>query len=327
MNSGASGATGATGATEATGATGASSTTGGGVGNDPGRDLLAVRGLCKSFGGVAAVRDVSFDVAAGELLALIGPNGAGKSTTFNMINGQLRPDAGSVRLHGRELAGRTPRRISALGVGRTFQVAATFASLTVLDNVRMALLAHHRHVYAPWRAAATLYADVAAQLLDQVGMGDQRGRACSELAYGDVKRVELAMALAGAPRLLLMDEPTAGMAPRERHALMTLTRGLAARRGMGVLFTEHSMDIVFGYADRIVVLARGQVIAQGAPVQVRTDPRVRELYFGAADPEAALEPAARPDVPAAPPAARAAGTPGAPADAAGDAKSEGAGHA
>nr|WP_034329250.1 ABC transporter ATP-binding protein [Herbaspirillum sp. B39] len=242
--------------------------------------LLQIDGLRKSFGGVAALDDVSFTLPAGEMLALIGPNGAGKSTCFNLINGQLRPDAGRVLLDGEDLAGLDARRIWRRGVGRTFQVSAAFASLTVLENVQAALLSHRRRLWQLWRPAATCLRDEAMALLAQVGMADQAGRACGVLAYGDIKRVELAMALSNAPRLLLMDEPTAGMAPRERQELMALTRRLVSERGLSVLFTEHSMDVVFAFADRIIVLARGQLIAQGLPEEVRQDARVREVYFG-----------------------------------------------
>ena len=254
--------------------------------------LLQVAHLAKSFGGNRAVDGVSFEVAAGELLALIGPNGAGKTTTFNIVGGQLRADAGSVRLcgvdgvdgvggvGGVELRGKTPRAIWRLGVGRTFQIAATFASLTVVENVQMALLSADAKLYALWPRAAAHKRAQALALLDQVGMHAQADRPCSALAYGDVKRVELALALAHAPRLLLMDEPTAGMATSERHALMALTRRLVAERGMAVLFTEHSMDVVFGHADRVLVLARGRVIANGTPAQVRADAQVQAVYFG-----------------------------------------------
>lgn len=242
--------------------------------------LLQIDGLRKSFGGVAALDGVSFTLPAGEMLALIGPNGAGKSTCFNVINGQLRPDAGRVLLDGEDIAGLDARRIWRRGVGRTFQVSAAFASLTVLENVQTALLSHRRRLWQLWRPAAACLRDEAMALLAQVGMADQAARACGVLAYGDIKRVELAMALSNAPRLLLMDEPTAGMAPRERQELMALTRRLVSERGLSVLFTEHSMDVVFSFADRIIVLARGQLIAQGLPEEVRQDARVREVYFG-----------------------------------------------
>jgi len=242
--------------------------------------LLQVQGLGKSFGGNRAVDGISFNVAAGELLALIGPNGAGKSTTFNMVNGQLKPDSGSIKLGGTELIGRKPREIWKLGVGRTFQIAETFASLTVVENVQMALLSADAKLYSLFTRAAAHKRDEALALLDQVGMAAQADRPCSVLAYGDVKRVELAIAMANAPKLLLMDEPTAGMAPKERNELMTLTKRLVVERGLAVLFTEHSMDVVFAHADRLIVLARGRLIAEGTAAEIREHPKVQEVYFG-----------------------------------------------
>jgi branched-chain amino acid transport system ATP-binding protein len=242
--------------------------------------LLQVRNLKKSYGGVAAVADVSFDLHSGQLLALLGPNGAGKTTCFNLVNGQLRPDSGSIRFDGHELVAMAPRKIWRLGVGRTFQIAETFGSMTVVENVQMALLSRERKIFHLWRPAAGYYRDEAIDLLSQVGMQAHAGRPCSVLAYGDVKRVELAIALANNPRLLLMDEPTAGMAPQERHALMALTKKLVAERNMAALFTEHSMDVVFAYADRMIVLARGKLIAEGDGDAIRNHPKVREVYFG-----------------------------------------------
>ncbi|MBK1657660.1 ABC transporter ATP-binding protein [Paracraurococcus ruber] len=242
---------------------------------------LEVEGLAKSFGGVQAVRGVSFAVAPGEMLALIGPNGAGKSTCFNMLNGQLRPDAGRVWLRGQDITGLAPRRVWRLGVGRTFQITATFGSMTVLENVQMALLSHQRRLGGLWTPVRAMDCAPAEALLARLGMAEQAERPCGILAYGDLKRVELAIALANDPALLLMDEPTAGMAPQERVALMALTAGIARERGIAVLFTEHDMDVVFAHADRILVLDRGALIAQGAPAAVRADPRVREVYLGA----------------------------------------------
>jgi branched-chain amino acid transport system ATP-binding protein len=242
--------------------------------------VLAVEGLAKSFGGVHAVRGVSFAVAVGELLALIGPNGAGKTTCFNMLNGQLAADGGSVRFEGRELLGLAPRQVWRLGVGRTFQITATFASMTVRENVQMALLSHHRRLREWWRPAARLYREEADRLLARVGMEAQAERACSVLAYGDLKRVELAVALANEPRLLLMDEPTAGMAPKERIALMALTAEIVRERRIAVLFTEHDMDVVFAHADRIIVLNRGRLIAAGRPAEVRASAEVQQVYLG-----------------------------------------------
>ena len=244
--------------------------------------VLQVEGLHKAFGGVQAVADVSFAVAAGEMLALIGPNGAGKSTCFNMLNGQLAPDAGIVRLAGRDIVGLRPRAVWRLGVGRTFQITATFVSLSVRENVQMALYSHAGRLRALLQRFGAVFRAEADALLAQVGMLDQAERPCGVLAYGDLKRVELAMALANAPRLLLMDEPTAGMAPKERVALMELTAGLARARNIAVLFTEHDMDVVFSQADRIIVLDRGELIAGGTPAEVRANPKVRAVYLGSA---------------------------------------------
>jgi branched-chain amino acid transport system ATP-binding protein len=241
---------------------------------------LSIRALSKAFGGVNAVDEVSFDVKRGEFLAMIGPNGAGKTTCFNMINGQLAPDSGEILFEEKNLAGLKPREIWGLGVGRTFQVAATFGSMTVAENVQMALISHARETYGWWRPAAARHRARALELLEQVGMREAADRASRELAYGDVKRVELAMALANDPRLLLMDEPTAGMAPRERRDIIALVKRLVVERGVSVLFTEHSLDVVFAFADRIIVLARGKLIADGDAAAIRDNPKVREVYFG-----------------------------------------------
>jgi branched-chain amino acid transport system ATP-binding protein len=242
--------------------------------------VLAVRDLTKAFGGVQAVGGVSFALGAGELLALIGPNGAGKTTCFNMLNGQLVPDTGRVEFQGRDITGWPPRRVWRLGVGRTFQITATFASMTVRENVQMALISHHRRLRALWPRAYAMYVDEAMALLERVGMADQYDRACSVLAYGDLKRVELAVALANRPKLLLMDEPTAGMAPRERVALMGLAAEIVRGEDISVLFTEHDMDVVFAHADRIMVMNRGKIIAEGKPAEVRADKTVQDVYLG-----------------------------------------------
>ncbi|HYI86229.1 MAG TPA: ABC transporter ATP-binding protein [Burkholderiales bacterium] len=241
---------------------------------------LTVTNLSKAYGGVEAVRDVSFTVAPGELVAIIGPNGAGKTTCFNMVNGQLAPDSGDIRLGAASLVGLPPHRIWRLGVGRTFQVTATFGSMSVRENVQAALLSHHRRNYSFWPRAAGLWVKEADALLERVGMEKQAARPCAELAYGDLKRVELALALANRPRLLLMDEPTAGMAPEERGALMELAARLAREDNLAVLFTEHDMSVVFGFATRVIVLHLGEVIAAGSPDEVRANPLVREVYLG-----------------------------------------------
>ncbi|MEO8304072.1 MAG: ABC transporter ATP-binding protein [Betaproteobacteria bacterium] len=242
--------------------------------------VLRVEGLSKAFGGVDAVRDVSFEVAAGELVALIGPNGAGKTTCFNLVNGQLAPDAGTVTLLGTRIDGMPPRAVAGMGVGRTFQVAATFASMTVRENVQLALLANagaHRSIAARATDCLRTEADV---LLERVRMTKFAGAGCATLAYGDAKRVELALALAAAPRLLLMDEPTAGMSPRSRNRLMQVAADVARAERIAVLFTEHDMDVVFAHADRIIVLDRGHIIAEGSPEAIRANAEVQAAYLG-----------------------------------------------
>jgi len=241
---------------------------------------LAVRNLSKSFGGVQAVRSLSFSVAAGERLAMIGPNGAGKTTCFNLIDGQLRPDAGEILLEGRRVHGMAPRALCRLGIGRSFQVTAVFGSMTVRQNVQVALLARERRLGSVLSSALRAFSEEAQDQLEKVGMAEQADRPCAELAYGDLKRVELAVALAGRPRLLLMDEPTAGMASAERRALMELVDRIAREGNLSVLFTEHDVDVVFRHADRVIVLAQGELLAQGAPADVRADARVRAVYLG-----------------------------------------------
>ena len=241
--------------------------------------VLAVDGIGKSFKGFRAVDRISFTLYAGELLALIGPNGAGKTTTFNMINGQLTPDHGRVLLEGRDVTGQPPRALWRSGVARTFQITQTFASMTVAENLLVAILSRER-ARGLLTDVAAAYTDEVRTRLAEVDMPYAADTLCSVLAYGDLKRVELAIALVNDPRLLLMDEPTAGMAARERGALMRLVADRARQRRTAVLFTEHDMDVVFGHADRVVVMNRGRLIAEGAPADVRADPLVREVYLG-----------------------------------------------
>ena len=242
--------------------------------------LLSVEGLSKSYGGIHAVRNVSFMLQAGEILALIGPNGAGKSTCFDMLNGQNVPDSGRITVMGEETTGRKPRDVWRLGVGRTFQITATYPTMTVRENIQVALSSYHRRLFDFWSPMAGLERGEADRLLDLVGMAGYAERPCGELAYGDLKRLELAIALANQPKLLLMDEPTVGMAPRERVELMRLTARIAREQSIGVLFTEHDMDVVFEHADRILVLNRGTLIAQGSPAEVRANREVQAIYLG-----------------------------------------------
>jgi branched-chain amino acid transport system ATP-binding protein len=246
----------------------------------PAAEVLRVENVRRAFGGVRAVDGVSFALGAGEIRALIGPNGAGKSTFFNILSGQISADAGSVLFRGERILGLPPYVIWRRGVSRTFQVTATFSTLSVLENVQIARLSHVGRRFALLRPARSLEVDRALSLLEQVGLAEQRHRTAGVLAYGDLKKLELALALANDPALLLLDEPTAGMAPAERGALMALTARIARERNLTVLFTEHDMDVVFAIAERIMVLHQGRLIAEGAPADVRANREVQAVYLG-----------------------------------------------
>ncbi|MEZ5854656.1 MAG: ABC transporter ATP-binding protein [Hyphomicrobiaceae bacterium] len=243
------------------------------------KPALALQDVSKSFAGFRAVEDVSFSVAQGAIVALIGPNGAGKTTTFNLINGQLRPDRGRVMVGGDDMTGRGPKALWHHGVARTFQITATFSSMTVAENIAVALLPV---AASPWSARRMPTRDDKRvhSLARDVGLTNLMDRVAGTLAYGDLKRVELAIALASEPRLLLMDEPTAGMAAAEREALMALAVGAARERKAAILFTEHDMGVVFRHAERVIVMSAGRVIAEGAPDHIREHPAVREVYLG-----------------------------------------------
>ncbi|MBN9475172.1 MAG: hypothetical protein ABS43_29480 [Bordetella sp. SCN 67-23] len=249
---------------------------------------LVVAGLSKSFGAVRAVDDVGFTLEGGQMLALIGPNGAGKSTCFQCINGQLQPDAGRIAFDGRDLTRLGVAARARLGLGRTFQIAQVAASLSVGQHVALALAARDPGVWHGVRGRGAGVDPAELQgWLERFDLGPLAGRLCGELPYPELKRVELASALALRPRVLLMDEPTAGMTRADRRSLMAIVKQEAAG-GLAVLFTEHSMDVVFGFADKVLVLVRGRVIAEGAPKQIAEDPAVRAAYLGTA---AAGEPA------------------------------------
>lgn len=242
--------------------------------------MLQVQHLSKSYGTQSVVHDLSFEVHAAEMVALIGPNGAGKSTTFNILSGQLRADAGVILLQGQALGHQAPHQIARLGVGRTFQIAQVFESLSVAQNVQLALLTRDQKTFHWWHRVKQYGMDEVRYWLEQVGLSDHITELAATLSYGDIKRLELALTLVSRPRLLLMDEPTAGMATQERHALMSLVQSLVQQHQMAVLFTEHSMDIVFDYAQRILVLAQGTLLAQGRPEQIKHNEDVRSFYLG-----------------------------------------------
>ena len=248
--------------------------------------LLVVDAITKSFGGVTAVRELSFAVAHGEAVAIIGPNGAGKTTCFNVVHGEIQPDHGDVRFEGRSIARKPPYTIARLGVGRTFQVAATFASMTVRESVALARAAYECRDGAVLTKRLDVDSAGIDALLQRLAIDDLADAHCAALAYGDGKRVELALALTGQPRLLLMDEPTAGMTPGTRRTLMQHVTALMEREDVALLFTEHDMDIVFEFAERILVLDRGALIAEGPPAAIKADPRVQAVYLGLDEPAA-----------------------------------------
>ncbi len=248
---------------------------------DPDSSLvLRVVGLKKHFGGVQAVNGVDLAVAEGELRAIIGPNGAGKTTLFNLISGDLPHDSGQIYFRGEEISGLMPPELCRRGLARTFQITSIFRRLTTLENVQTALLTHHRRHHNLLRPARRLYRDEAMVLLDRVGLAEQAPKPSGILAHGDQRRLELALALASEPQLLMLDEPTAGMAPRERHEIMALAAGIAMDARLTIVFTEHDMDVVFAVARRITVLHQGAVLAEGSPLEVRGHPEVRRVYLG-----------------------------------------------
>lgn len=242
--------------------------------------LLEVEDLRKAFGGVQAVAGIGFGLARGEILGVIGPNGAGKTTLFNLLGGQLACDGGAIKFRGERIDKMSPDRIWHKGISRTFQIPATFISLTVRENVQVALLSRQRKSRAMFAPAPSWVGERAMSVLSRVGLDGQAYAVCGTLSLGDMKRLELAIALAGEPWLLLLDEPTAGMSGLERAELIDLVGVIVREQQMTVLFTEHDMDVVFGIASRILVMHQGRKLIEGPPATVREDPDVRRVYLG-----------------------------------------------
>ena len=242
--------------------------------------MLEVRDVTKSFDGFLAVSDVSFTVPQGSISAIIGPNGAGKTTLFNLITGHLRPTEGRVVFKGRDVTGIAPHDLCRLGMGRSFQRTNIFPKLTVFENVQAAFVSHRGRGWNLLAPVERLYRDETAALLDAVGLLDRAGEVSGYLSHGAQKQLELGIALALEPELLLLDEPTAGMSATETHEAIALIERMARERHLTLLFTEHDIAVVFSISHRITVLHQGKVIADGPPEDVRRDPEVRRVYLG-----------------------------------------------
>ena len=244
--------------------------------------MLDVRDLRKNFDGFQAVGGVSFTVAQGAISAIIGPNGAGKTTLFNLITGHLVPDRGQVMFKGRDVTGIAPHDLCRLGMGRSFQRTNIFPRLTVYQNVNAGFLSHRGRGGNLFTPVERLYREETEALLESVGLLDKAGEVSGFLSHGNQKQLELGLALALEPEILLLDEPTAGMSASETRDSIRLIERIARERGVTLLFTEHDMEVVFSIAQRITVLHQGRVIADGTPDEVRRDPEVRRVYLGEA---------------------------------------------
>jgi branched-chain amino acid transport system ATP-binding protein len=242
--------------------------------------LLEVKDVSKAFGGVAAIRHVSFSLEKGELRSIIGPNGAGKTTLFNLVTGHLPIDGGGIRFRGRDIANLPPHAIANLGIGRSFQRSSIFPRLTVFDNVQVGVLSRQKRSFNLFRASARLARRETLDVLQAIGLTPQAGKLAATLPHGDRRRLEVGIALALGPELLLLDEPTAGMSPEERVSTIELVGRLVRERGLTLLFTEHDMDIVFSISERITVLHQGQVLAEGKPAEIRANALVQQVYLG-----------------------------------------------
>lgn len=244
--------------------------------------LLRVEKVTKSFDGFVAVHDVDLTVEKGQMACIIGPNGAGKSTLFNLITGHLVPTHGRVFFHDRDITGLPPHKICQLGMGRSFQRTNIFPRLSVFENVQVAVLSHHKKTLNLFTPARKLAQHETYALLEQVGLVDEAQSISGTLAYGFQKQLELGIALASEPEILLLDEPTAGMSPQETASTIALIGKIARERGLTLLFTEHDMDVVFSIAEKITVLHQGEVLAEGKPADVRQNPEVQRVYLGEA---------------------------------------------
>lgn len=244
------------------------------------KPVLQASGLVKSFGGFTAVSDVSFSVNRGEALAIIGPNGAGKSTLFDLLTGRKTPDKGDVMLFGESVSGLPPWQRVKLGLGRSFQVSSVFPTFSAKENVQIGLMLASGRSWNLFQRATQIQNEEADELLEMVGLTNKKHILASDLSYGDQRTLELAVALSTRPKLLLLDEPTAGMGREESNECLSMIRKIAAKENLPIVFVEHDMNVVFSFATRVIVLVAGKVLVDAAPEIVRKDERVKEAYFG-----------------------------------------------
>jgi len=242
--------------------------------------ILKVERLKKAFGGLLATNNVSYEMQAGELSAIIGPNGAGKSTFFNLLTGYHQADSGRVLFQGKNITKWPPHRIARLGIARAFQVSNIYLALTTYENVRQAILAQQNKTLNFFTPAHRLAKDETAKLLEVAGLSRHAHMIAGNLSQGDKKRLELAIALGSKPELLFLDEPTAGMSREETYETMSLVKRLNQELRLTILFTEHDMSVVFGYARRLTVLHQGSIIAEGSPEEVRSNETAQKIYLG-----------------------------------------------
>ena len=245
--------------------------------------MLEVKGLSKSFGGFLAVNKANLEVSKGEIVAVIGPNGAGKTTLFNLVTGILKPDEGQVIFKGEEITGLPAHKTCKKGITRSFQVVNIFSRLTVFENVRISVLSQQGKTYRWFTPSREFANEETGELLNSVGLINKKDNVCGALSHGDQKVLEIAIALAGKPELLILDEPTAGMSPEETARCIDLIKRLSQNLGLTILFCEHDMELVFAIARRIMVMVRGSTIVQGLPDEVRCNQQVQDAYLGGGD--------------------------------------------
>lgn len=242
--------------------------------------ILQIQGLTKDYGGVRAVNTVSFDLGAGEICAIIGPNGAGKSSLFNLICGTTPPSAGTIRFLGRDITGIKPYQAARLGIARAFQITSIFPSLTAQENIQCALIASNKGTYRFLSLGKTSFREQAKVLLSRVGLYNSKDEVAASLSYGDRRILDVAMAMAINPRLILIDEPTQGLAKAESVRLMEVIKSQVKEIGLTVLFTEHDMDVVFSSTENVIVMHEGRLLLKGTPDEVKQNRQLAEIYLG-----------------------------------------------